>query len=145
MKRIIVTLLLFIVTLGVTLGLVVPLPSYARGPRVHVRVHAGYRGWWVPWAVGGAVVAPYYWYRPYYGPYYPPPPAVVQEQPPTYVEPEEQEPYYWYYCQNPQGYYPYVQSCQGGWMKVVPNPNPPNPGANPAPGPGSSPGEGTAK
>ena len=24
----------------------------------------------------------------------------------------------WYYCQNPQGYYPYVKSCAGGWQKV---------------------------
>ena len=31
---------------------------------------------------------------------------------------------YWYYCQNPQGYYPYVNSCPGGWMKVVPQPPP---------------------
>ena len=79
-------------------------------------------GWW-PWAVGGAMVgatlaAPYY--NPYYNPYYyPPRPVVVPAQPPVYVQPEQQqETYYWYFCQNPQGYYPYVQSCPGGWMKV---------------------------
>jgi hypothetical protein len=35
------------------------------------------------------------------------------------------EPIYWYYCQNPQGYYPYVKQCPNGWMKVVPSPPPP--------------------
>lgn len=24
----------------------------------------------------------------------------------------------WYYCQNPAGYYPYVQNCAGGWQPV---------------------------
>jgi len=28
--------------------------------------------------------------------------------------------YYWYYCRNPQGYYPYVTSCPGGWVQVIP-------------------------
>ena len=31
---------------------------------------------------------------------------------------------YWYYCQNPQGYYPYVPQCPSGWMQVVPRPQP---------------------
>jgi hypothetical protein len=51
--------------------------------------------------------------------------VVVQQEPPVYVQPEE-EPYYWYYCQDPQGYYPYVRSCPGGWMKVVPDVTPPD-------------------
>jgi len=42
---------------------------------------------------------------------------------PTYPAPPP--PSYWYYCQNPQGYYPYVPQCPGGWMTVVP------PGATP--------------
>jgi|OpeIllAssembly_1097287.scaffolds.fasta_scaffold277460_2 hypothetical protein len=33
---------------------------------------------------------------------------------------------YWYYCQNAGAYYPYVQDCPGGWMQVVPSPNPPD-------------------
>ena len=53
--------------------------------------------------------------------YYTPPPPVVY---PYYGQ--QQHPYYWYYCPNPQGYYPYVKSCPGGWMKVVPNVTPPN-------------------
>ena len=28
----------------------------------------------------------------------------------------------WYYCDNPQGYYPYVQQCPGGWRAVAPTP-----------------------
>ena len=39
---------------------------------------------------------------------------------PVYIEPEQ--PFYWYYCQDPQGYYPYVESCPSGWMRVVPTP-----------------------
>jgi hypothetical protein len=76
----------------------------------------------------------FYWGGPLWGwpwgpyGYYPPPPVYVPQQPPVYVQPQEpQEPAYWYYCQDPQGYYPYVQNCPGGWMKVVPNPTPPNP------------------
>jgi hypothetical protein len=63
-------------------------------------------------------------------PYYP---QEVSEAPPAYSEPEQQQPYYWYYCQNPQGYYPYIKSCPGGWMTVVPNvtPPPPSPGFTP--------------
>jgi hypothetical protein len=39
---------------------------------------------------------------------------------------------YWYYCENPAGYYPYVQSCSKGWMQVVPQ-NVPNSQIAPAP------------
>lgn len=74
-------------------------------------------GWffWAPW-----------WGVPYY-PYYAYPPVVVEPQPLLNIEtePEHQEQGYWYYCKNPEGYYPYVQQCPGGWMKVVPSPVPP--------------------
>jgi hypothetical protein len=76
----------------------------------------GWDPWWGP---------PYYpHYYPYYRnyPYYPETPAVIQQQPPVYVQPKEQ--YYWYFCQNPEGYYPYIKNCPGGWLKVVP-PTPP--------------------
>jgi hypothetical protein len=84
----------------------------------HPRVWVGYRGWWGPWFYWGAPVV--------VGPPYAPPPVVMQQQPPVYAEPEQNQNY-WYYCQNPQGYYPYINSCPGGWMKVVPQPAPPNP------------------
>jgi hypothetical protein len=76
-------------------------------------------GPWGPWY-------PYYYpYYPYY-PYYDPAPAVAAaQQPEQYAESGEQQSDYWYYCQDPQGYYPYVQSCPGGWMQVVPQTTPP--------------------
>ena len=106
-----------------------PLPGHARGfggfrGGGHIVVRGGHGWGWLPWAIGGAMIgsalsAPYY---------YPPPPVVVQVPPPTYAEPEQQQQnYYWYYCQNPQGYYPYIKSCPSGWMKVVPDMNPANP------------------
>jgi hypothetical protein len=66
---------------------------------------------------------------PYYGaPYHPGyGPAPMVQDPPygSYEEPEPPqsiEPDYWYFCQNPEGYYPYLKHCPGGWMKVVPAP-----------------------
>lgn len=49
------------------------------------------------------------------GYYYPPP--VYVEPVPRYVEPIDG---YWYYCPD-VGYYPAVQVCPNGWLKVVPN------------------------
>lgn len=81
---------------------------------------------------------PYYPYyaRPYYPypyPYYAYPPVVVApESPPVYIEKggEAQAPdqsaarqdYYWYHCDKPEGYYPYIKECPGGWQKVTPEP-----------------------
>jgi hypothetical protein len=28
----------------------------------------------------------------------------------------------WYFCQSPEGYYPYVKTCAGGWQKVPAQP-----------------------
>jgi len=33
----------------------------------------------------------------------------------------------WFYCRNPQGYYPYVRSCNQNWEPVSPTPPPPPP------------------
>ena len=64
---------------------------------------------------------------PYDYPAYSPP--VVQSAPEAYIQqdtPAEQyQQQYWYYCQNPQGYYPYVAACPGGWQPVSPQPPPP--------------------
>lgn len=43
---------------------------------------------------------------------YTPPPA-----PQAYAEPA-----WWYYCNYPAGYYPYVNACPSGWMRVSPTP-----------------------
>jgi hypothetical protein len=36
-----------------------------------------------------------------------------------YVQPDA-PPGYWYYCQEPAGYYPYVQQCPTEWLTVLP-------------------------
>jgi hypothetical protein len=77
---------------------------------------------------------PYYPY-PYPYPYYAYPPVVVTpapQAPPVYIEQgsEAQAPAqsasrqdnYWYHCDKPDGYYPYIKECPGGWQKVVPEP-----------------------
>ena len=81
-------------------------------------------GWggWGPWWGPAYYPYPYPYYYPNY-PYYPETPVVIQQQPRTYVQPEEQ--YFWYYCKKPEGYYPYIKECPGGWLKVVP-PAPPD-------------------
>lgn len=89
--------------------------------------HDGRLGWW--WVADGA----WYWYpEPVYPyptyvsepvavvqppppPAYPPPPAPVVAPPPQEGAPP---PASWYYCDNPQGYYPYVQQCMSGWRQV---------------------------
>ena len=73
--------------------------------------------------------SPYY-YSPYaYSPYYYPPAGVTAPAtPPVYIEreagspPASQASAYWYYCADPQGYYPYVKECPGGWQAVAPQP-----------------------
>ena len=85
-----------------------------------VGVFVGPGGWWGGpgwWGPG----YPYYDYPGYSYPYYAPP-VYVQPEPPA------PPPAYWYYCQNPPGYYPYIQVCPPGWMTVVPPANVP-PGA----------------
>jgi hypothetical protein len=79
--------------------------------------HRGPRFYW-----RGSFVIPWHPYG-----YYAPPPVIIQQQPPVYVQPEQQEENYWYYCPDPPGYYPYIQNCPSGWMKVVPDATPPNP------------------
>ncbi len=79
-------------------------------------------GWWGGW---GYPYYPYYYpYYPYYYPYYySEPPVVIERQTPVYVQPnqKQEESDYWYFCTKPQGYYPYVKKCPGGWLKVVPS------------------------
>ena len=88
---------------------------------------------------------PYSYYgAPYYGvPYYPPAPVyypLVQPAPVTYIErsdepqidtqaaPNDSSRYaqesWWYYCVDAKAYYPYVNQCPGGWLRVAPQPAP---------------------
>lgn len=86
--------------------------------------------------VGVIIDVPLFWpgyyplpyHYPYYPPYYPPT-MVVPSSPPVYIEqepqsapPQQSQPYYWHYCSKPQGYYPYVKECPGGWQQVSPQP-----------------------
>jgi hypothetical protein len=104
---------------------------YRGGPRV-----APYRGHYGGWGYGGPWLhwrwpwpysnLYYYWGWPYYDPYYwgwpyPDYSYYSEAVPPAYSESEEQQSYYWYFCQDPQGYYPYIKDCPGGWMRVVPS------------------------
>ena len=104
--------------------------------------YGGWRGgaWWGWYGFGPGWGYPYAYpyYYPYGYPYSYPYPAPyptypnAYAQPPAYSEPEQ--PFYWYYCQDPQGYYPYVTSCPGGWISVVPTPPAPaRPSPKPAP------------
>jgi len=95
--------------------------SYAdRGWRGGHGRHGGHVGIGImlgPWWGLGYPSYPYY-------PYYAPPPVIIQPQPDVYVQPAPQAEAsdYWYYCQNPEGYYPYVKRCPNGWLRVVPSP-----------------------
>ncbi len=90
------------------------------------RVYIGGSFWLGPPAWGPAYYGPGYWGPRYYAPpvYYAPPPVIVQPAP-QYVERAQADDDYWYYCETPRGYYPYVRSCPGGWMRVVPDTVPP--------------------
>jgi len=85
------------------------------GGHWHHEWHNGRFGWW--WFAGGV------WYF-YDAPVYPYP-TVVSET--TYLEPVGAPPAAapgvpaaptYYYCDNPAGYYPYVQSCAMPWRPV---------------------------
>lgn len=81
-------------------------------------------GFWGPYGYRG-----YGYADPFFRPYYTYPPAVaVPSQPPVYIqkqEPKRVQPKtdYWHYCQDPQGYYPYIRECPGGWLQVSPQSN----------------------
>ena len=63
---------------------------------------------------------PYYYYPP--SVYYPPRVIVVPPpQPPVYIEQAPPDAgNYWYYCQQAGAYYPQVQQCPAGWIRVPP-------------------------
>jgi hypothetical protein len=100
--------------------------------------HAAWRGGWGPRFRGGVFFGPsigFGLYAPLWAPppvYYAPPPVVVQQgyaAPPAYAAPAygpppaaaAPNPGYWYYCNDPQGYYPYIRECGGQWQTVPAN------------------------
>jgi hypothetical protein len=66
------------------------------------------------------------WYAPSPYFYYPAPVMVAPSSPPTYIEsvPAQQTPASndWFYCDNPDGYYPHIKECPGGWRTVPAQP-----------------------
>lgn len=93
-----------------------PGAAVAHGGRGH-----GGGGHW-----GVFIGAPWGWYYP--PPYWSGPPVVVHSAPPVYIERDaapaapDDDANYWYHCKRPEGYYPYIKECPGGWQKVVPTP-----------------------
>jgi hypothetical protein len=63
---------------------------------------------------------------PLYDEYYYSPQAVSPATSPVYIEQDapavlpQQGESSWYYCDDPPGYYPYVQNCPAGWQRVRP-------------------------
>jgi hypothetical protein len=113
-----------------------PLTGYADGPYGGGSRHGGgsyYRGGGGYYRGGGGIwITPGWgpWFGGYYPYYYTAPPVIVERPSIEYyyqqVPQQEEEPAYWYYCKKPEGYYPYVQHCPDGWMKVVPKPSTPD-------------------
>ena len=74
---------------------------------------------------------PYYSYPYQYPYYYPPAIITVPATPPVYIQrspsaAQQNPPGYWYYCNNPEGYYPYIKECPNGWQQVEPVPPAPS-------------------
>ena len=81
--------------------------------------HDGRWGWW--WVVTGL------WYF-YPRPIYPYPDPYIPYEPAQPVLPVPSTPptvQYWYYCEGAKAYYPYVESCPGGWKRVPATPSAP--------------------
>lgn len=75
----------------------------------------GYRSYGYP---NQFIGAPAYGYQPIVAAPVAPPVYIQQEQP----RPVQAQTNFWHYCQKPEGYYPYVKSCPGGWLQVAPQP-----------------------
>jgi hypothetical protein len=82
---------------------------------VGVTIGVGPYGWPYGWPYS------YPYAYPYVYPYTYSPPIYVQPSQPLSIQPPASPPV-WYYCENPQGYYPYVEQCPGGWRTVAPSP-----------------------
>jgi hypothetical protein len=98
-------------------------PSYAWGGHGFRGFHGGFHGFGGPRIAIG--IGPFWgpFWTPYAYPYGEPyayPPVVIAPSTQVSVQPPPQAS--WYYCDNPRGYYPYVQQCPGGWKPVAPTP-----------------------
>jgi hypothetical protein len=82
-----------------------------------VGVSIGVGPYWGPY--GYPYAYPYAY--PYVYPYTYPPQVYVQPSQQLSIQSPSSPPS-WYYCADPEGYYPYVQQCPGGWKTVPPSP-----------------------
>ena len=100
----------------------------------HLSIGLGYYGpgFYGGYGYGGYGFGGYGFGYPYYYPpmYTYPQTVIVPTTPPVYIQQQQAQPAqpaqpqtnYWYYCQEADGYYPYVKTCPGGWMQVAPQP-----------------------
>jgi hypothetical protein len=112
----------------------------ARADHLGITQTAWRGGFWGPRFRGGVFIGPsigFGVYAPLWAPppvYYAPPPVLEQGYvaPQGYAQPPAYGPQadgagpnagYWYYCNNPQGYYPYIRECNGQWQTVPANPD----------------------
>jgi hypothetical protein len=115
--------------------LAILLPGIVVGDDVAARGHGyGHGGYHRGHARVGAFIAaplflPGYFDAPFYDYYFYNPPLLnAPAAPTTYIQQGAAPPSdeagegSWYYCADPQGYYPYVQQCPGGWQQVSPQP-----------------------
>jgi len=97
-----------------------------RGPGVHWGWQGSGVHWGWPWHTGffpqfgffGPVAA-----FPVFQPVFQPAPLVFVESPASGAMspvPAPAPKVLWYYCNEPAGYYPYVQECNSPWVKVIP-------------------------
>lgn len=101
--------------------------AHGRIDRFSFGIHLGYPSYYGYYG--------YNYYDPFfYSPFYSYPPVfvpvtlpiVVPATPTVYIQQQEEpatvqtQTNYWYYCQDPEGYYPYVKQCSGSWLRVAP-------------------------
>lgn len=104
--------------------------SDARGGFIKTRTSVGVGLYFGPGVFYGGY--PYGYPAPYY---YPPAVVTAPAAPPQYIEQGPNGPVpvpgpdgvapqqgWWYHCDQPEGYYPYVQSCPGGWQRIPAQP-----------------------
>lgn len=108
--------ILFLFLLGASAGNLAWADRGGHG-HAHVGVYIGVPLFW-PWYYSPP---PYYGpvYGPVYSPYYS---ETIITPAPVYIErAPAPSSNVWHYCSNPDGYYPYVKECPGGWQRVTPN------------------------
>ncbi len=100
----------------------------------HFGLFVGFPGYYWPGYYPYSYYYPSYYTYPYYPAYYyPATPVYDDSAPSTYIEQDSggvtqqsapRQGQYSYYCTDPAGYYPQVQSCATGWLRVVPDAGP---------------------